>query len=362
MARTQALCEQLGETPHLFQALWFANTYHLSRAHFQTARSISEQLLAMGQRQEDPAMRMSAHTLISVPLYHLGEFHASLTHAESGLALYDPEQHRNLAFRFSQDPKARCLGCASWVLWTLGYPDRARQYSAEAVTHVRELSHPFSLAFALFVDTGVQLFCRDWQAAQELATECLGLSTEHGWAQFWAWSTWAHGLTLAQQGQTQEGIPQMRQGLSACESIGSAFGRSIFLSYLVKGYRQAGQTEESLAVLAEAEAFEERTGECWFESELQRLKGELLLDQGRDAAKAEQLFDTAVQVARSTSARSLELRATMSLCRLWQAQGKREQARQALEPIYGWFTEGFDTADLQEAKALLQTLSQPKGS
>jgi predicted ATPase len=113
---------------------------------------------------------------------------------------------------------------------------------------------------------------------------------------------------------------------------------------------------------AEAEAFEDQTGECWFESEIQRLKGELLLDQRRDAAKAERLFDTAVQVARSQSARSLELRATMSLCRLWQSQGKREQARQALEPIYGWFTEGFDTADLQEAKALLQTLSQPKGS
>jgi len=302
-------------------------------------------------------MRMAAHHLLSVPLYHLGEFHASLHHAEAGLALYDPEQHRGLAFLFGQDPKSRCLGCASWVLWTLGYPDRAREYSAEAVAYVRELSHPFSLAFALFVDATAQLLCRDWQQTQELALECLGLSTEHGWAQFWAWSTWTHGVTLAEQGETQEGISQMRQGLSACESIGSAFGRSIFLSFLVEGYRQAGQIEEALAVLAEAAAFADQTGECWFESELQRLRGELLLAQGEDAAEAERCFDTAVQVARSQEARSLELRATLSLCRLWEKQGKREQARQALEPIYGWFAEGFDTADLQEAKALLQTLS-----
>jgi predicted ATPase len=251
------------------------------------------------------------------------------------------------------------------TLWWLGYPDQALQRSHEALTLAREPAHPPSLASALFFATWVHQFRREWQLTQEQAEAAIALGTEQGFALFRAGGTIMQGWALAQryaepvagQGQVEEGMAQMQQGLAAWRATGAEVLRPYGLALLAETYAKVGQREAGLTLLAEALAVAHDTGERRWEAELYRLKGELLLACAAEhQAEAETCFHRALDVARRQEAKSLELRAAMSLARLWQQQGKRAEAHALLAPIYDWFTEGLDTADLQEANMLLGEL------
>jgi predicted ATPase len=245
---------------------------------------------------------------------------------------------------------------AAWVLWYLGYPDQALQRSHEALTLAGELAHPFSLAHALDCAAWLLQLRREEQAVKERAEAAILLATEHRFAMEAAWGTTLRGWALAAQGQREEGIAQIRQGLTAWQATEAELFLPWWLAFLAQAYGQVGQTEEGLTILTEALAEADKNGERFYEAELYRLRGELRL-QLRAQEKAEEDFRQAITLARRQHAKSWELRAVMSLSRLWQSQGKKEEAHGLLTEIYGWFTEGFDTADLQDAKVLLEALA-----
>jgi predicted ATPase len=297
------------------------------------------------------------------------------------LALYDSQQHHSL-FVYGFDPQVYCLSRLITSLWALGYPDQALQRSQEALTLAQELAHPHSLAFALGFTAELHQRRRDRQAAQAQAEALISLSTDQGLSLWLPRGIIIQGWVLSEQRQGEEGIAQIRQGLTAYRTTGAMLWRSYHIALLAEACRREGQTEEGLTVLAEALAHVDRSGEHHHEAELHRLKGELTLQQESQKSKvkgqkakietspqplapntqatvvqeAEEGFLKAIEVARKQQAKSFELRATMSLARLWKEQGKKSEARQILAEVYGWFTEGFDTKDLQEAKALLEEL------
>jgi tetratricopeptide (TPR) repeat protein len=245
------------------------------------------------------------------------------------------------------------------ALWTLGYPDLARRRCEEGVTLAQQLAQPFNLTVAFNQWLRLQHLCRTLHLplAMERAETSRRLATEHGFVQQMANETFRQGLLLAQQGLHTEGIAQMQQGWAAYRATGANVRQPMYLAPLAEAYGQAGQVDEGLQVLAEALVYVEQAGERWWEAELHRLKGELLLIQSSDnRAEAASCFQQALTLARHQQAKSWELRAATSLARLWRQQGKHADAYELLAPVYGWFTEGFDTADLQDARALLAEL------
>jgi predicted ATPase len=243
------------------------------------------------------------------------------------------------------------------TLWLLGYPDQALERGNEALTLAQHLEHPFTLARGLSYTTLLHQWRREWQVVSERADTALTVATKHKVALVLAVGPIMRGWALAMQGQGAEGLTQLRQGLDAYRATGAEFQRPHFLSLLAEVHRSLGQPKAGLTALSEALTLVEKTGERYYEAELHRLKGELLLQQATpEVSHAETCFQQALDIARCQQAKSLELRAVMSLSRLWHQQGKRDKAHDLLAPIYGWFTEGFDTADLQEAKALLAAL------
>jgi predicted ATPase len=274
------------------------------------------------------------------------------------MALYDPQQHRSHAFLYGQDPGVSCRCFAALPKWVLGYPDQALQSIHEAMALAQELTHPFSLALALYVAAVVHQFRREAQAVQERAEALIALSTEQGFPHWLAYGNILRGWALTAQGEGTEGIAQIHQGLAAYSAVRGNLQRPYFLAMLAEAYGKVGQPEEALTVLVEALAIVDNTGERYWEAELHRRKGELvLIQQGLKVEEAEECFRQALNIARRQQAKSLELRSAMSLSRLWQQQGKQEEAHQLLAEIYGWFTEGFDTVDLKEAKVLLEELA-----
>jgi predicted ATPase len=289
-------------------------------------------------------------------LFHLGELAAGRRHLEQGIALCR-QQHLSLASHGRSDPGMACRYYAAWALWLLGYPDRALQRSHKFIGLAQELSDPHSLAFALLMAAILHTFRREVQAARERTEALIALSSAHAFPLRLAQGRFLQGWVLAEQRQETEGITEMHQSLAARRATGAGIPPTSLAS-LAEVYRKAGQAQEGLGVLDEALAVAHTTGERWWEAELHRLNGELLLALSlENRTKAEACFCQALDVARRQQAKSLELRAAASLSRLWRQQGKREEARQLLAEIYGWFTEGFDTADLHEAKALLEELS-----
>ena len=368
-ARARELSQQIGETPQLFPVLRGLGGFYIARAEFQTAHKLGKQCLRLAQSVQDPALLLQAHYLLGATLFCLGEIAQARKHAEQGIALYNPKQHSSHAFLYGQDPGVACLFWTAWALWYLGYPDQALKKGHEAFVLAQELSHPYSLAVVLDLLAFLHQFRREEHTAQEQAEASITLSTERGFEFFLEMGTILQGWALAGQGQREEGIEQMRQGLASWQATGAELYRSYWLALLAEAYGKAGQTEEGLTVLAEALAVVNKNSERFYEAELYRLKGELLLMQavgagsipdefvGDAPTEAETCFRQAIDIARCQSAKSLELRAVISLSHLLQKQGKKQEARRMLAEIYGWFTEGFDTRDLKEAKALLDELS-----
>ena len=355
--RARQLCQHLGDPHQLFPVLQGLRNYYNARAEYQTARALGEQLLTLAQQAQDPALLLVAHRALGVTLFYLGAVATALTHCVQGMALYDPQQHRAAVFLHGEDAGVICRSYAAWTLWYLGYPDQGLAQNDEAVTLAQQSANPYSLAYALSWAAVFHQFCQEGRAAQERAEAAISLATEQGFPLWRTASSILRGWALVHQGHAREGIEQIRQGLMAFRATESELLRPYFLALLAEAYGTMGQPEAGLTVLAEALTLVDATGERWYEPEIHHLKGALLLQQSTDNhGEAQACFHRALDVARSLQARSFELRAATSLSRLWQQHGKRHEARQLLAEVYGWFTEGFDTIDLQEAKVLLDEL------
>jgi class 3 adenylate cyclase/predicted ATPase len=343
--RARALCQEVGETPQLFPVLQGLVPFYVNRGELQTARELGEQMMSLAQRGHDPAHLANAHIMLGgSALFFLGELGAARTHLEQGISNTTHWEIVRLS-RLAQ------------ILWYLGYPDQALQRSQEALTLARERAQPDRwLADALLFAAHLHESRREGHIAYEQAEAALVLSREQGFAFRLAGATVLRGWALVEQGQGEAGIEQIRQGIAAERATGSR--TATHLALLAKACWHLGQREEGLRVVAEALAIGNSNGEGRWTAELYRLQGELLLTlASAHHAEAESCFQQALEVARRQQAKSWELRAAVSLARLWQRQGKRAAAHQLLAEVYGWFTEGFDTADLQEAKALLEALT-----
>jgi predicted ATPase len=353
-----ALCQQVGETPELAPVLFGLWRFYLVRAQLHTARELGETLLRLAQRAHDPALSVIAHYALGTPWLWLGALPAARQHLEAGIAHDTPDQRRAPVFRIGHDPGVACRDIAAETIWLLGYPDQALARLHDALALAHELLHPFSLAWARCWAAVVSQLRRDVAAVHEQAEAAVALSTEQGFAQWATLGTILHGWALAMQGKGEEGVAQVRQGVAAWRTTGATLHVPYFCTVLADVAAHLGHTTDGLQALAEAHTLVEQHEERYWEAEISRLRGVLLLRQtGTSQAEAEAWLRRALDVARRQQAKSLELRAAISLSRLWQQQGKQAEARALLAPIYGWFTEGFDTADLQEAQVLLAELS-----
>jgi predicted ATPase len=352
------LCQQVGETSQRFPVLFGLWQCYALGAEWQAARAAGEQLLSLAHRQHAPGLLLEAHRALAFTLLWLGEFASARAHAEQGTALYDSQQHSAHAFLYGQDPGMTCRAYAAMALWVLGLPDQALARSHEALTVAQERSHPYSAAMALGWAAMIRQFRREMHATHERAEATVTLCTEQGFAFYLALGTILRGWALAEKGAGEEGMAQICQGSATWRATGTEACRPYFLALLAEAQGKMGRAEEGLSVLTEALILVDKIGERSWEAELHRLQGELLLKRAvPDAQQAEACFQQALAVAHRQQAKAWELRAATSLSRLWQQQGKKDEARELLAPIYSWFTEGFDTADLQEAKALLEELS-----
>ena len=366
-ARAQELCQQVGQTPQEFVAqvgLW---VFHLVRGDLPLTRELAEQLLDIANSTQEVNLLIPAHQAIGVSLLWLGDVVQARKHLETGAALYEPEKHSVSTRSYGTDMGVVTLAYLAGALWVLGYPDRALGVCREAVSLAERLSHPHSVAFALTWKSQLHYFRRESRTAEEEAEAAIVLAHEHGFPFWLTIGTMAQGWALAKRGKKQEGLAQIRQGLAEQRTIGASGGLGLWLAVLADACLAGPEAEEGLAAVAEARTLSETSGEQFYAAELLRLKGELLLSKDERqtrqtealeaAAEAEGYFQHAIEIAQRQQAKSLELRAATSLARLWQQQGKVDEAGQMLSEIYGWFTEGFDTQDLQEAKELLKELS-----
>jgi len=359
--RAWELCQQTRDTSWVFAVLWGLSQVYIVRADLTKHREVGAPFLSLAEQRADAILLAVAHWLTGVNLFHVGELATGLAHLEQAYARYDPQHHHTYVTQFGVDVGVFALSYISHALWGLGYPDQAVQRSREALALAQEVHHPFSIALAQDYAAMLQLFRREQHTANTHAEIALTVCTEQGFAYYLAWATIIQGWVVAETGRREEGIAQMHQGLTTLQATGGGLRIPYYLALLAEAYGNHGEPGEGLHVLADAFDHVQHTGECWWEAEFHRRTGELLLQgagRRRQAAETpEACFHRALEVARRQQAKALELRAAMSLSRLWQQQGKHDAARQMLAEVYGWFSEGFDTVDLQEAKALLEQLA-----
>ena len=357
-ARARVLCEQVGDVAQLSRVLFALWGIYANRAEHRTARDLAAELLSLAQRLHNPTTLLVAHHTMGSTLYWLGELPQARDSLEHALALEAHQPQVRDAAATALVARVANYGYTAWTLWLLGYPEQARQCNEQALALAHALSHPFSQVVALLYAAMFHLLRREGPAAQERAETELALATAQGFPFWVAGGTIVRGWGLAAQGQAVEGIAQMRQGIAAWRALGASVVLSTYLATLAEVCGQVGQLGDAQHLLIEAQTLVDTTGERYWEAEVYRLQGEWLMQASRGKRReAEGRFHQALDIARRQQAKSLELRAAISLARLWQQQGKHLVARDLLAPVYGWFTEGFDTADLQEAAALLTELS-----
>jgi predicted ATPase len=354
----RGLCERLGDPPEYFWVLFGLQAVHFVRGEIRSAHELAKQLLPRAQSVNDQALLMYAHQALGCVSYQMGNLLLARENLEKAISLYDPERHRILTLRFNVDARVNSLSYLDRTLWLLGYPDQALKRGCEALALARELSHPSSLAFAENSVSLLHISRREARAARETAEHLMALSTEHGFAFWMALASIRNGRALAELERDEEAIAQIQEGLTALFAAGAGVGRPQNLSLLAEAYVKTGRLDDGLGALTEALVTGDENENFEFKSEILRLKGELLLKQNiSNAAEAQGCFELAIEIARKQSAKSWELRATTSLSRLIARQNKQDEARIRLAEIYSWFTEGLDTADLIDAKALLDKLS-----
>jgi class 3 adenylate cyclase/tetratricopeptide (TPR) repeat protein len=359
--RASELCRQVGSTPQLFGVLARLLAFHFAYGDMRRAYALQQQALAIAEEERDVIFVTWAHNF-GLVLCPMGEFTSALSHLERAISLYDPA--RSEAYRAVYpviDPGVASLGWAAMTLCLLGHSDQALERDRQALALARTLAHPFNLVFALGRSAQFHLLRREGDASLNCADECLRLATEYGFEQMSTWAAANQARALVELGRSEEGIVQLQERVAALRASGWGLQLTAFLAALSDGYGKVGRAAEGLAAVAEGLVISEKNGDRWFDAELHRLKGELLLKQNAHAERkaeneVEICFRRALEIARRQQAKCWELRATVSLARLFAKQGRRDEARAMLAEIYDWFTEGFDTADLKEAKALLEEL------
>jgi predicted ATPase len=364
-SRARELCHQLGEAPEIPQVLWGLWSFHLVRAALGTAREIAEEFAGVAERVPYSRLAMEA-TLI-----YLGEFVPAMEHFEKALSLYDPDRHRDDAFRYAQNSSVSAQSHAAWALWFLGQPDQALDRMQKALTLAQELAEPHGLAHAFFFSAILHQLRREKRLAQEHAEAALAIATEHRLLLYQTAATITRSWARIEPGQ-QEEVEEIRRGLATYQATGTELLRPYLLGLLAEALHIAGQGDEALLVVDDALALADRNSERYYQAELYRLKGQLLLAEstgralfktaavGRGVGERSQLvsmteecFHQSMKIAQQQKARCLELRAATSLARHYQNQARPEEARILLTRIYSTFTEGFDTSDMREAEALL---------
>jgi class 3 adenylate cyclase/predicted ATPase len=362
-SRALALCSGLGDTSQIFPTQVGLRTYFSLSAEHVKAYKVGKGLVSLAERANDPEWLGEAHVSLGTTLYFSGRFRIADVHFKRALLLYLLEPHQLHPNFHGVDPAVRALSMSALLLWCLGYPDQARTRGQQAIALAQELPHPFSLAHTLCLVAELHQFRRDPRLTHDCADAAIVLSTEQGFPLWLAWATVLRGWAQAEMGCREEGIAQMQAGLAAYHATGAKLGQSHFLALLAESYGHIGQAETGQRTLAEAKAMARACGEHYCEAELYRVEGELacpdphaeVLDV-HSCAVAQACFDKAISVARHQSAKSLELRATLSLARLWQRQGKCGAAKERLTDILGAFTEGSDMADMSEANLLLDSM------
>ena len=355
-ARAYKLCQQVGETEELFDVLIGVLVPHLSgESALQTCLELAERLLRLAQQLDNTTLLQRAHAFMANTLFYTGALSATRIHGEQGLALDDAVIDGFIP-HFETHIGTSLLSYAAFTLWLLGYPEQALQHSRDSLTLAQNQARPFNSVLAHTFSAMLHILRRDAPTAQQQAEAAMTIATEQGFPMFVTWDTMHQGWALEEQGHAGEGVKLLGQGLAVFRAAGYMAWAQFYLGMLAELYRQAGQTEAGLSALAEAREFNKKRGEGWYKAELYRIEGELTLQQSPDAAEAEACFLNAIEIAQKQEAKSLELRAATSLARMWQRQGKTTEARDLLASVYDWFTEGFDTADLKDAKALMDTL------
>jgi predicted ATPase len=354
--RARALCQGTEDDSSLFPVLYGLWNLYLVRCELTRCKDLATKLFSLAQGQPAPVFLLVAHNALQQPLFHLGELADARRHQEQGLALYDWQQHGALTAVYGEDPGVGCLAYGAATLWHLGYPEQALRSARASLSLAEELSDPFNVAQALYYGAFTHQCRREARRVEELAEALLEVCREQGFALLLAGGMILRGWSLAGLRQADKVICQMRQGLADWQATGAVSHRPYHLALLAEALGQEGQVRDGLAALAEALALSAASGESFVEAELYRLRGELLLACA-EAGAAEACFRQALDVARAQQGKSLELRAATSLGRLYRDQGRQAEARKLLAETHSWFTEGFDTPDLQEAKALLDLLS-----
>jgi len=394
--RARELCQLLGGTLQSFQALLQLATYYSTLPEYRMALELGEQLIATAKQADDPILMAAVQYTQVWPLLNVGELVRARDHAARMVESYSPEKHGHWAYLYGYDYGVMALGFGSWVQWILGYPDRALAWNQQSISVARKLGHPFTLGFALLGGCEVHRFLSDFATVNKYTDELIPLSAEKGFVYWEGHGIFYRGERWTLEGQVKEGIAEMRRGLAMMRATGTQTCLTRLLARMADACMRAGEVEEAVAAITEAIELMQRFDERYMEAEIYRLNGELLLMRGRAVrgksvggesvrgqteghagaaaenraetepeakagadAEAEECFLQALEVSRKQKAKSWELRTAMNLSRLWKKQGKHDEARRLLKETYDWFTEGFDTSDLKEARALLEALRSP---
>ncbi len=355
--RAEALGEPLEDPLLLFSVLygfWVANYVAFSG---DLMRELAAQFLVLAEKQRATVPLMTGHRIVGTSLLYAGDFAEARLHLDQALVLYDPAEHRPLAARFGTDAAVSVLFYRSMALWSLGYPEAALADANRSVKDAREIGQASTLMAALTVPSITHILSGNYAASIALLDEAVALADEKG-SSFWKAHIATKGCALVLIGKTSDAVRLITSGVAAWRATGTTVWTPVYLSYLAIAYAELGQFDEALRCVGEAVTAVQISKEKWCEPDVHRIAGQVtLMTPEPDAAKAQEYFERALAVARQQQAKSWELRAAMSLARLWRDQGKVQQARELLAPVYGWFTEGFDTRDLKEAKVLLDELA-----
>jgi class 3 adenylate cyclase/predicted ATPase len=358
--RANEICKLSGDAPQLFPVVWGLWIFYIACAEHGKAHELAHQCRRIAEAVNDTDLLMLAHQAMGVTLTNLGQFESALSELDQAIETYNGEKHAPLAFAYGQDPGVACRSQAAFCLWFLGLPEQALKRNDEALALARELSHPYSLAVALGYSAWIHQLRQDVGAAEKDAEAAIAISGEREFPFWLLIGMILRGWALSAGNKVDEGIALMRQGLAGYQATGAGIMRPYYLALMAQALAVTGEFGEALRLLDEAEATVRNSGERWYEAELYRHKGRLMLQDSAQAPEderrrlAEDYFERALAVAGQQGAKSLELRAAAELCRLWSGGDKAAKAKQRLAEVYGRFQEGFELKDLRDAYALLQ--------
>jgi len=356
--RARALCEQEAGNENLYPVLWGLWFHHYIGSELTQATEMADQLLEVGENQSDAELMLEAHHCQWAVHYIGGDLGSALEHCNQGIKLYRPDEHHALTFTYGgHDPGVCALHVSGFVLWLMGYPEQSQQRLDSAYKLASELAHATTMASTLSISQLLHALRRDEDLLEQIAKELLQVAEKEKMHDRLTMTRGLSGWLMYRRGEQQEGLKLMRDLVDRRLELGTAWN-SIPISLIAEILAGIGEQQEALSLLDENICLSQRDDVHWCEAELYRVKGVLLLgNEAQDPTAAEQAFNQAIEIAQRQQAKSLELRATVDLARLWQARGETDQARARLRPIYDWFTEGLDTADLVEARTLLEALA-----